>query len=161
APGERRPELARELAPAPALAAALMGLAPFDARLAAVAQPAADRPAAHVPPTAAVEARLEELALPLQTPQPIVVLLAEAAQAPDWRGLAHDLPAATLRLDAPEVGERRLLWTQALSSHRLAGESAAISEVAQYFRLGPAQIAGAARSLWLDGGGADQARQRL
>jgi hypothetical protein len=83
-PGDRRPELAHELAVAPALASALLGLPAFDARLTGFVAPDADRRAAHVMLPDAIEAALDQLASALATnPRPIVALVGDAAQAPE------------------------------------------------------------------------------
>jgi hypothetical protein len=243
-PSERRPELARELVVAPALAAALTGASPFDPRLAAFVEPAADRPAAHVPLPSTVQQALEQLTSPLRSlaDKPVVVLVAERAQAPEavalqilralgrgllrffgsasplepwlspalallarlrddgvfidveewtaearralpgllaalsrarvpvvltvaptseWRSLMREQPAVTLHLDAPTVSERRLLWSRALASHPLGAASGALSDVAEHFRLGPSQIAGAAHSIALGACEGEDERQRL
>jgi hypothetical protein len=232
-PSERRPELARELVVAPALAAALAGGVPFDARLAALIEPAGEP----VPLAPTVEETVARLAARLQgaAEVPLVVLVAEGAQAPEaaafalmralgrgllplsapgelptalallarlrhdgvfldveactpesrtlvpgilqaltrarvpvvlavaaatqWRTLTRDLPAVSLLLEAPEASERRQLWHRALGS--LPVDATAVSDVAEYFRLGPAQIAGAARALSLGGELNGDARQRL
>jgi hypothetical protein len=224
-PSERRPELARELAAAPALVAALLGPTPFDARLSACVAPAADRRGAQVALPETVESALVQLAhLGPLAERPLVVLLADAGQAPeaaalrlarrwergllrifgsawpadawaptalsltaqlrgdavfldleewngdarrlltplisaltrtrvpiivaaapatDWRALLRE-PALTLRLPELDVAARRALWARVLPPDVPAR---ALSDVAEHFRLGAAQIDDAARML--------------
>ncbi|HEX4453352.1 MAG TPA: AAA family ATPase [Kofleriaceae bacterium] len=228
---ERRPELARELAVAPVLAAALLGLPIADPRLTDFVQAAGERRTAHVALPDAVEASLGELAARLAGARPIVVLVGDAAQASesaarslaqrggrgmlrvfggaapavpsaaqslalmarlrgdavyldldewtdtrrallviihalararvlvvaaaapatDWHAVLHELPAVALKLDDPDLEARRRLWSRALASHAtddtVAVAPRAISEVAEHFRLGPAQIDTAALAL--------------
>jgi len=81
AAGERRSELSRPLALAPALAAALQGLPPFDARLGEWVS-TASRPALPLP-----QSVLERLAC-VSDLTPIVVLEGEPSQAPAWAAAA-------------------------------------------------------------------------
>ncbi|MEP6859868.1 MAG: ATP-binding protein [Deltaproteobacteria bacterium] len=227
--GEHRPELARELVVTPALASALLGLPAFDHRLAACVALAAERQAAHVALTPAVEVALAELgqALAPVAERPIVILVGEAAHAPeaaafvlarswglgmlrvlggwtpdprtaasialtaqlrgdcayldledwtaetrrgllpilhtlsrarvplivtataatDWRAVLRDEPVVTLHLADPDVHERRELWRRALASSAIEIAAPTVAEVSEYFRLGPAQIEHAARTL--------------
>ena len=89
-PSDHRPELARELVAAPALTSALLGLPPFDARLAAFVEPATDRRPAHVQLPDQIRAGIEQLAAPLAplARRPIVILLGDAAQAPEAAAFA-------------------------------------------------------------------------
>ena len=249
-PGERRPELARELVAAPALATALLGLPAADARLADLVQPAGDRRAAHVALPDATIAALDRLATALATaPRPIVALVGDAAQAPesaaralaarwghgllrvlgggslaaapsaqaqaqalalvaqlrgdavfvdldewpadarrtllallralvragvpiiaaaapatDWRAILLELPTVALPLDQPDVTARRQLWSHALAANAVELAPRALSDVAQHFHLGPAQIDAAALALAVtppadvEGGETDRAR---
>ncbi|MEO6771719.1 MAG: hypothetical protein ABI467_01690, partial [Kofleriaceae bacterium] len=90
APGEHRPELAREVMVTPALATALLGLPAFDNRLASCVAPAAERRAAHVAVPPAVEAALAEVgqALAPVAHRPIVLLVGDAAHAPEAAAFA-------------------------------------------------------------------------
>jgi hypothetical protein len=234
APGEHRPELARELVVTPALASALLGLPAFDSRLASCVAPAAERRAAHVPLTPAVDVALAELGQGLTVEhRPVVILVGDAAHAPeaaafalarcwgigmlrvlggwtpdlraaaslalmaqlrgdcvyldledwtaearrglapiilelararvplivtasaatDWRTIVRDEPAMTVRLDDPDVHERRELWRRALAASGIEIAANAVSDVAEHFRLGPAQIEHAGRTLAFSPGG--------
>ncbi len=81
---------------------------------------------------------------------PIVMV---AAPSTDTRAVLREHPTVTLRLDEPDVAARRHLWTDAVARHATgavtdpAASGRAISEVAEHFRLGAAQIDGAARTL--------------
>jgi ATPase family protein associated with various cellular activities (AAA)/winged helix domain-containing protein len=241
AASEHRPELARELLPAPALVAALLDLPPLDSRLTGAVEPSAERRAAQVELHDAVSAALAELAVSLAplAERPHVVLVADAAQAPesaayrlarhvgrgllrvfgsawpeepwatsalaltaqlrgdavfldveewgpegrrrlpplltalgrarvlvvmtaasstDWRSLVRERPAVTLRLEEPDVPARRDLWTRVLPPDV---PERAVSEVAEHFRLGPAQIDDAGRTLALSLGSDEDPRRRL
>jgi hypothetical protein len=230
APSEHRPELARELVAAPALASAALGLPAFDARLAPFVEPSTERRAAQVEQPDAIRAGIELLAAPLASlvNRPIVVLVADGAQAPeaaalalvgcwgrgllrvhgagwpterwaslslaliarlrgdavyldldewggdgrralghvlqalarasvpvvatataaaDWRAALREHAAVTHHLAEPPAAARRDLWTRALASHASAIDDASVSAVAEFFRLGPAQIDDAARDL--------------
>jgi hypothetical protein len=63
-----------------------------------------------------------------------------------WRSIVRQLPSVCLSLPDPDARERRLLWAQALSRAGLHTGEALVGEVADRFRLGPAQIAGAAQA---------------
>ncbi len=229
APGEHRPELAREVVVTPALASALLGLPVFDARLTSCVVPAVERRAAHVPLTQAAGVALAAVADALApvVRRPVVILVAEAAHAPeaaafalarrwgggmlrviggwtpeprttaslaltaqlrgdcvyldleewtvearrgllpvvhelvragvpviatataatDWRVVLREEPAVTVRLDDPDIHERRELWRRALATNRIEIAERAVTDVAEHFRLGPAQIEHAARTL--------------
>ena len=53
----------------------------------------------------------------------------------------------TVRLDDPDVHERRELWGRALAASAIEIAAGAVTDVAEHFRLGPAQIEHAARTL--------------
>jgi ATPase family protein associated with various cellular activities (AAA)/winged helix domain-containing protein len=89
-----------------------------------------------------------------------VPVVLSAAPTSDWRPLVRDLPLLRVRLNALETRERRALWRHALAGRPIAEAEEAIADVAEHFRLGPAQIAGAARALALDGDDALAAPRR-
>jgi len=76
-----------------------------------------------------------------------VPLIVTATAATDWRPLLRDEPVVTLELADPDVRERRELWQRALAASAIELAAPAVAEVAEYFRLGPAQIEHAARTL--------------
>jgi ATPase family associated with various cellular activities (AAA)/Winged helix domain, variant len=84
-----------------------------------------------------------------------VVLAARPRTA--WRTLVGDRAAVRVQLDEPDVAERRSLWTRALDRDVAEPDLRAVSE---HFRLGPAQIQAAARSIEAPLDAAD-ARDRL
>ena len=84
-----------------------------------------------------------------------VVLAARPRTA--WRGLVGDRTAIRVQLDEPDAAERRALWTRALDRDVAEPDVRAVSE---HFRLGPAQIQAAARSIE-DPLDAANARERL
>ncbi|MEJ7598235.1 MAG: AAA family ATPase [Kofleriaceae bacterium] len=73
---------------------------------------------------------------------PVVVV---ASPATDWRAVVREHAAMTICLDEPDVAARRRLWSRAVSGS--SADASAISQVAEHFRLGPAQIDDAARTL--------------
>src|SRR6185503_5251668 len=76
-----------------------------------------------------------------------VPVVAAATSATDWRVALREHPAVTHQLDEPAAAARRDLWSRALASHAPAVDATALSAVAEFFRLGPAQIDDAARAL--------------
>ena len=86
------------------------------------------------------------------------VPIAVAASArTDILALARDLPFLRVRLNEPDPAERELLWRRAADRAGLVAGPMALEEVARHFRLGPAQIAAAVRTL----AGTECSRDRL
>jgi hypothetical protein len=84
-----------------------------------------------------------------------VPLIVTASDATDWRTLLRDEPALTVRLADPDVHERRELWRRALAATTIEIAASAVTDVAEHFRLGPAQIEHAGRTLAFNPGGED------
>jgi hypothetical protein len=93
----------------------------------------------------------------------IPVVLAVTPQAP-WCQWVRALPSVCVALDEPQGPERQALWAQAVERAGVCVAEPLLAEVADRFRLGPAQIAGAARALAAAaplGAPANEMRERL
>jgi hypothetical protein len=82
-------------------------------------------------------------------PLPVFLMAGEGAA---WRAALTGCPLLEIAFPLPDRLSRRRLWSEALQRAGLPAETAAVSEVADRFRLAPRQIAAAAASLRLGSG---------
>ena len=88
-----------------------------------------------------------------------VPAIAITAPTTDWRAILREHAVIPVRLDDPDIVERSELWRRALANHAAMDVApSAVSKVAEFFRLGPAQIDDAARALAFTSGPDDRDR---